>query len=247
MSQFFISRVERFRPTIAKIAVRVLIGCIVSLFAVSVRADPLLSAVGVAGIFSSRTNEGGMPFLPIAVTIVEGAFTAPGRTEAVVSFSDANQPHALGIAEIWLLRFEKERWEPVVKVAESDTAEFVTVDLNEDGALELLTHTTAGNQGYFVILRRLIYFKEGAPADLLTFEGFDNTGWPEKGICAFDARFTFKDLNKDAVLDVELTEYYDYCQKDGDKSVFLRRSEKKTLFRPILSTSGSIVGIERLH
>jgi|GEM_PF-5952394 len=147
MNLFLVPRVERFRVAITKIAVRVLIVCIVSLFAAPVWADPLLSDVGVARIFAARTNEGGMPFLPIAVTIVEGAFTAPGRTEAVVSFSDANQPHALGIAEIWLLRLEKENWEPVVKVAESDTADFLTVDLNGDGALELLTHTTAGNQG----------------------------------------------------------------------------------------------------
>jgi hypothetical protein len=90
-----------------------------------------------------------------------------------------------------------------------------------------------------------MYFADGNPTDLLTFEGFDNTGWAENGICAFDARFAFKDVNKDRILEVELTEYYDYCRKEGDTSVFLRRSERTTVFRPVISPSGSIIGIER--
>lgn len=236
------------RPDLPKTAVilSMYLG-IAALLAASAWAGPVLSADSVSDIFSSRTNEAGRDFSPAAVAVVEGAFTAPGMTEAVVSFSDANQSHALGIAEIWLLRLVGERWEPVAKIAESDTAEFVTTDLNGDGVLELLTHTAAGNQGYFVICRRLVYFADGNPTDLLTFEGFDNTGWPDKGICAFDARYAFRDVNRDGVLEVELTEYYDYCQKEGDASVFLRRSERSTVFCPVISASGSIIGIQRLH
>jgi hypothetical protein len=242
------SRVGYSRPDLPKTAVILLMYlAIVALPAAPAWAGPPLSADDVTGIFSSRTNEAGRDFSPAAVVVVEGSFTAPGMTEAVVSFSDVNQSHALGIAEIWLLRLVAERWEPIAKIAESDTAEFVTTDLNGDGVLELLTHTAAGNQGYFVICRRLVYFADGNPTDLLTFEGFDNTGWPDKGICAFDARFTFRDVNRDAVLEVELTEYYDYCQKEGDASVFLRRSERSTVFCPVISASGSIVGIQRLH
>jgi hypothetical protein len=239
---------ERIRPGLRKGAARILaVLAVVTLISAPAWADPLLSPDAVARIFCSRTSEAGGPFLPISVVVVEGAFTAPGMTEAVVTFSDANQSHALGIAEIWLLRLVKGQWEPVVKIAEADTADFVTTDLNGDGTLELLTHTSTGNQGYFVINRRLIYFSDGNPADLLTFEGFDNTGWPDKGICAFDARFAFVDVNRDAAPEVELTEYYDYCQKQGDTSVFLRRSERTTVFRPLISPSGSIVGIERLR
>jgi hypothetical protein len=248
MNLVLLPRMGYSRPDLPKAAVILLIYLgIAALFAAPALAGPLLSADVVADIFSSRTNEAGRDFSPTAVVIVEGSFTAPGITEAVVSFSDAGQSHALGIAEIWLLRLVGERWEPVAKIAESDTAEFVTADLNGDGTLELLTHTAAGNQGYFVICRRLVYFAEGNPTDLLTFEGFDNTGWPDKGICAFDARFAFRDVNRDGVLEVELTEYYDYCQKEGDASVFLRRSERSTLFSPVISASGSIIGIQRLR
>jgi len=217
------------------------------LLPIPARADSLLSAETAAGIFSSRDNEQDRPFSPTAVTIVEGPFTAPDRTEAVVSFSDTNQSRAAGIAEIWLLRLEKGGWEPVLKIDEFDTAEFITTDLNGDGALEILTHTAGGNQGFLIIHRRLIHFGDGNPAELLTFEGFDNTGWPDNGICAFDARFAFKDVNKDKILEVELTEYYDYCKKDSGTPVFLRRSERTTVFRPVISPAGAIIGIQRLR
>jgi hypothetical protein len=210
-------------------------------------ADPLLTSDAVARLFSSRDNEEGRPFSLTGVAIVEGAFTAPGTIEAVASFTDTSQSHAAGISEIWLLRLEGGIWEPITKIAESDTAEFVTTDLNGDGALEILTHTSGGNHGYLVTNRRLIYFTEGRPTDLLTFEGFDNTGWAEDGICAFDARFTVKDVNRDAILDVQLTEFYDYCRKEGDTSVFLRRSERTTTFSPVISPSGSIIGIQQMR
>lgn len=219
---------------------------IIVLLRIPVLADPLLTVETATGLFSSRSNEGGRPFSPTAVTIVEGAFTAPGRAEAVISFADMSQSHAAGMAEIWLLRLVNDDWEPILKITEFDTAEFVTTDINGDGALEILTHTTGGNQGYFIIHRQLMHFGDGIPTDLLTFEGFDNTGWPDNGICAFDARFTFRDANKDAILEVELTEYYDYCKKEGNTSVFLRRSERTTVFCPIISPSGSIIGIQRL-
>jgi hypothetical protein len=209
-------------------------------------AVPILSAERVVKVFSCRDNEEGRPFSPVSVTIVEGAFTAAGRTEAVISFSDTSQSHAAGTAEIWLMRLVDDKWEAITKIAESDTADFAATDLNGDTALEILTHTSAGNQGYFIINRQLLYFADARPTKLLTFEGFDNTGWPDKGICAFDARFAFKDVNKDTILEVELTEFYDYCRKEGDTSVFERRSEKTTLFRPVISSSGSIIGIERL-
>lgn len=247
MSSSILSYSRRLGRALRKAAGLVpIVAGIVALNITPAPADPHLMAENVARIFCARNNEAGRAFLPIAVVVVEGSFTTPGVTEAVVSFSDANQSPALGIAEIWLLRLVGEKWEPIVKIAESDTAEFITTDLNGDGALELLTHTTTGNQGYFVIYRRLVYFADGSPADLLTFEGFDNTGWPDKGICAFDARFAFVDVTRDDVLEVELTEYYDYCQKQGDESVFLRRSERTTVFSPVTSPSGSIVGIERL-
>lgn len=220
---------------------------IVASLAIPLRADPLLTDDTAARLFSSRDNEEGRPFSPTSLKVTEGVFTAAGLAEAVVSFVDTSQSHAAGIAEIWLLRLVNENWKPIVKIAESDTAEFVTTDLNGDGVLEILTHTTGGNQGYFVIKHRLIYFADGRPTDLLTFEGFDNTGWAEDGMCAFDARFAFRDVNKDTILEVELTEFYDYCRKEGDTSVFLRRSERKTIFCPVISPSGSIIGIQRFR
>ena len=207
---------------------------------------PILSAETAAAIFSCRVNEEGHAFEPGAVALLEGSFTASGRKEAIVSFSDAAQSHDACPAEIWLLRLVGDTWEPILKITESDTAEFATTDLNGDGVLEILTHTSVQKQGYLVINRQLLYFEGEQPMELLTFEGFDNTGWPDEGICAFDARFAFKDVNRDAILEIELTEYYDYCRKEGDESVFERRSERKTLFRPLISSSGSIIGIERL-
>jgi hypothetical protein len=199
----------------------------------------------VTELFSGRDNEEGHAFSPGDVTIVQGSFTAAGRTEAVVSFSDTCQSNASAPAEIWLLRLTDNGWLPVLKITESDTADFSTTDVNADGAREIITHTAYGNRGYSIINRQLLYFAGGRPVELLTFEGFDNTGWPERGICAFDARFAFKDVNKDGILEIELTEYYDYCRKEGDSSIFERRSERTTLFHPVISPSGSIIGIER--
>ncbi len=219
---------------------------VIVLLAAPVRGAPILTPEAVAGIFSSVDNEEGQRFSPVSVTVLEGAFTAAGAREALISFTDTSQSDAAGIAEIWLMRFVDDDWEPIIKLAEADTAEFATTDLNGDGALEILTHTTSENRGYYVINRQLMHFVDGKPTKLLTFEGFDNTGWPDKGICVFDARFAFKDVNRDMILEVELTEFYDYCRKVGETSVFERRSERKTLFRPVVSSSGLITGIERL-
>ncbi|MBN2224772.1 MAG: hypothetical protein JW765_08885 [Deltaproteobacteria bacterium] len=239
---------QYLRSKTMKPAALLLLFCMISvLLGIPARADPLLSAETAAGLFSSRTNEEGRPFSPAAVTIVEGAFTAPGRTEAVVSFVDTSQSRAAGSAEIWLLRLVDAGWEPILKITDFDTAEFITTDLNGDGVREILTHTAGGDQGFLIIRRRLIYFGDGNPTDLLTFEGFDNTGWPDNGICAFDSCFTFRDVNRDGILEVELTQYYDYCKKEGDASVFLRRSPRTAVFRPVVSPSGSIIGIERLR
>ncbi len=248
MSPFSFHRSRYLRPKAKKIAARLAIAFLIAAsLPALLRADPLLTRDAAALLFSCRENEEGRSFSPTSVTVVEGAFTAPARTEAVISFADTSQSHAAGAAEIWLLRLEGDDWEPIFKIAECDTAEFFTTDLNGDGALELLTHTTRQNQGYCIIGWRLFHFADGNPADLLTFEGFDNTGWPDKGICVFDARFAFRDVNKDAILEVELTEFYDYCMKEDGASVFLRRSERTTVFRPVISRSGSVVGIQRLR
>ena len=115
---------------------------IVALHVTPAPAAPCLMPEDVARIFCTHDSEAGRAFLPIAVAVVEGSFTAPGTAEAVVSFTDANQPPASAVAEIWLLRLAGEKWEPVVRIAESDTAEFTTTDVIGAGALVMITHTT---------------------------------------------------------------------------------------------------------
>jgi hypothetical protein len=103
-----------------KAAALLLLLCVIIIsLAAPLAADPLLTGDAAAGLFSSRDNEEGKPFSPAAVTAAEGAFTAPGRTEAVISFVDTNQSHAAGAAEIWLLRLVNDQWEPILKVTES--------------------------------------------------------------------------------------------------------------------------------
>jgi hypothetical protein len=204
-----------------------------------------LTAAMVTELFSGRDNEEGREFSPADVTTVPGSFTTAGRNEAIISFSDTNQSSGSGPAEIWLLRCGDERWRPILKITESDGADFSTADVNGDGALEVVTHTTCGSGGTLIINRRLLYFVDERSTELLTFEGFYNTGWPDKGICAFDACFAFRDVDRDGILEVELTEFYDYCRKEANSSVFERRSVRTTLFRPVISPSGSIIGIER--
>jgi len=155
----------------------------------------------IKNLFQSRLSDDGTHYLLDSIEWQEGIFTEKGAREAVVSFYDSNQCHASNGGELWLLRYGHD-WNMIKKIYEADGVFFETVDVDEDGILEIMVYSNSGGQGYDFSKYELVSLKHGSRSTLYLSEGFDNTGAQEEGEALCTHSIDFKDIDNDGILEL---------------------------------------------
>jgi len=135
----------------------------------------------------------------------QGAFSARDAHEAVVSFYDGSQAHAMGTGEVWLLRYDG-GWKLIAQLENADFASFNLIDIDQDGRSEIWLDAGAMHFGNATSRGSLVKIEGNEVSTLYSCDGFDNTGALEEGAAVCKVFADFQNLDDDPVLEIVETE-----------------------------------------
>lgn len=199
-------------------------------FAQSDRDDSLTEEL-IKGLFTGRVNDDGNEYKLDIGEWREGSFTSSDAREALVSFHDGAQCHAVGWGEIWLLKF-KNGWKIDRKLVDADGGSFRIVDIEGDGKFEVWVHFGFANQGWYRNRGRLLSLNK----DTLDILYATQSEADDHGMSRGSQRVDFWDIDNDGtleLLDRQRTEegYLDEDSEWYDNWVVTSSAEKVHIYK----------------
>ncbi len=136
-----------------------------------------------------------------------GAFTAQGRTEALLQVRDGERSHAEGFGYSVLMRRDGEAWQAVARLADlppGDGAAFFGTVRDAAGRDRLVHQWMAGNFGLFVGAVEVTQVDEGAIRSQRIVELADSEGGDGDEVVSFVASVSIVDVNGDGWTDLRV-------------------------------------------
>jgi len=181
---------------------------------VSKSVRPVLDNNVIISLFSHKFNEIKGSYELNDIKFEPGEFTNAGSLDAIVSFSDENQPHATGYYEVWWLSY-KNGWQIKQKLFDWDVGKFKIVDIGDHGRPKIWIEGNGGNQGYFKFAGKLISLSNGHEDILFLTKGYNNTGaYGESDVF----NILFKDIDGDGLVEIVETRVkakYDHVKQEN--------------------------------
>jgi hypothetical protein len=183
--------------------------------AIKVNGDRIDEHV-IVEVFANALNENGSNYSLSEIEWEKGAFTRIDALEALVSFYDVSQSHAVGWSETWLMSFE-DAWKINRKLGEGDKVSFERVDIEDDGRWEVWLTMSSMFQGAAQTESQLISLRPDASSILYVSSGIDDTGAGMEGEAMRQHITEFRDIDQDGVLEILDLEKRKSYQWTGEK------------------------------
>jgi len=182
---------------------------------------PVLDNNIILNLFSQRVNEAKTDYKLSDIKFELGEFTNAGFIDAIVSFSDENQPHATGYYEVWWLSYEN-GWKIKKKLFDWDVGNFKIVDIGDQGRPKIWIEGNGGNQGYFKFAGKLISLSNGHEDTLFLTKGYNNTGaYGESDVF----NILFKDIDGDGLVEIVETRIKEKYDRVKQENIITSKSE----------------------
>lgn len=192
---------------------------------VSKPVRPVLDNNVIIRLFSHKLNEVKGSYKLSDIKFEPGEFTTAGSLDAIVSFSDENQPHATGYYEVWWLSYEN-GWQVKQKLFDWDVGNFKIVNIGDHGRQKIWIEGSGGNQGYFKFLGKLVALSTDRGDTLFSTKGYNNTGAYGK----YDMfNISFQDIDGDGL--VEIIETREAGAYDQVKQKNITTSKQQHFYR----------------